>query len=341
MVESPDAFVSVLLPIRNEEAFIAQCLGAILSQDYPPERMEILIADGMSDDRTVHIIKAMPNAHRVRIIPNPRRIQAAGLNELIRQARGEVLIRVDGHTIIASDYVRQCVLVLQETQASNVGGAMDPVGTTWLGRAIAAAGKSAFAVPTTFHVSQKPQLTDTVYLGAWPRRIFEELGGYNEGVGVNEDYELNYRIRAAGGLIYFTPAIRSSYYGRQTLRALAKQYYRYGRSKVKMLREHPRSVRLRHLAAPSFVAALIVGGLISVLVPAVSILWLGIITLYALCAIAASLLLATQYGWELLPLLPIIFLTIHFAWGIGFWVENIVPVALHPSSHAPEPNIPR
>jgi succinoglycan biosynthesis protein ExoA len=325
MVESSETFVSIILPIRNEEAFIARCLGAILSQDYPPERMEILVADGMSDDRTLDIIRAMPGANRVRVIPNQRRIQAAGLNEMIRQAKGEAIIRVDGHTIIATDYVRQCVLALRETKASNVGGAMDPVGTTWLGKAIAAAGKSAFAVPTAFHVSRKPQITDTVYLGAWPRCVFDKLGGYNEGVGVNEDYELNYRIRASGGLIYFVPSIHSAYYGRQTLGALAKQYFRYGRSKVKTLREHPRSVRLRHLVAPGLVAALIGSLVASLLIPMALILWLSIISLYAICVVGASVLSASRYGWNLLPLLPVVFLTIHFAWGIGFWVEIVAP----------------
>lgn len=325
MAEQVDPLVSVILPIRNEEAFIERCLGAVLAQDYPAERMEILIADGMSEDRTLAVIASMRGAERVRIIPNARRIQSAGLNEAIKEAHGEIILRVDGHTIIAEDYVRQCVDALQSIGASNVGGAMDPVGLTWMGRAIAAAGKSPFAVPTAFHVSQKPQMTDTVYMGAWPKRVFDQVGGYNEALVANEDYELNYRIRKAGGTIYFTPAIRSVYYGRQSLRALAIQYFRYGRYKLRMLRQHPRSVKLRHLAAPALIAAVVLGGVGALVSPLIGWAWLAILLLYGLANGVASLHTAWRRGGSLLPALPLVFATIHFAWGLGFWAEIIKP----------------
>src|SRR5690606_9670824 len=125
-----DPLVTVIMPIRNEVRFIEQSLGAVLAQDYPIERLEILVADGMSDDGTLDIIHALPGAERVRIIPNPGRKQAEGLNIAIPGARGEYIIRVDGHTVIASDYVRECVRAFRETGAANVGGTMDPVGIT-------------------------------------------------------------------------------------------------------------------------------------------------------------------------------------------------------------------
>ncbi len=315
--------VTVIMPIRNEEAFIARSLGAVLAQDYPADRLDVLIADGMSDDQTVAIIQSLPGAERVRVVPNPGRIQAAGMNVAIPQARGDIIIRVDGHTIIAPDYVRQCVQALQTTGAHNVGGAMDPVGITPTGKALALAGKSPFAVPSAFHVSQRAQYTDTVYLGAWPRQVFAQVGGYNEHVGVNEDYELNYRIRKAGGKVYFTPAIRSRYFGRQTFGALARQYFRYGRSKVMVLRDHPASVRWRQLVAPAFVAGLIGGFVLSLLISGLWILWAGGLMLYGLSSIFFSARLAARNGWQI-PLfwrLPLIFFVIHFAWGTGFWVE--------------------
>ncbi|MDL1901223.1 glycosyltransferase family 2 protein [Anaerolineae bacterium CFX9] len=262
MIPEQELPVSIILPIRNEAAFIAECLGAVLAQDYPPDKLEILIADGMSDDNTLDIIRSLPGAERVTIIPNPDRIQAAGLNRAIEQATGDIIVRVDGHAVIAPDYVRMCVKTLRITGADNVGGAMNPVGITPMGKAIAAAGKSSFAVPTAFHVSQTPQYTDTVYLGAWPRTVFERVGRYRLDVGVNEDYELNFRIRASGGKIFYTPEIRSLYYGRQTLSALWKQYFRYGTSKVKTLRKHPASLRPRQLVAPVFVAGLIGGAVL-------------------------------------------------------------------------------
>ncbi len=312
--------VSVIMPIRNEEAFIARSLGAVLQQDYPAEKIEILIADGQSDDGTLDLIRRLPGAERVRITPNPRRIQSAGLNAAIPQTRGDIIVRVDGHTVIAPDYVRQCVIALRQTGAQNVGGAMDPVGLTPMGRAIAAAGKSRFAVPSVFHVSQTPQYTDTVYMGAFPRPVFETVGLYNEQFVVNEDYELNHRIHEAGGKIYFTPAIRSTYYGRQTLLALARQYFRYGMSKVKTLRQHPESLKWRQVVAPAFVAALIGGAIMGLFSPLVRVLWLLMIAAYFGLALIVSMGIARRQGWTLLLRLPLVFLSIHLAWGVGFWV---------------------
>ena len=316
-----EPLVTVIMPIRNEEAFIARSLGAVLAQDYPADRLDVLIADAMSDDQTAAVIHSLPGVERVQIIPNPRRIQAAGLNVAIPQARGNIIIRVDGHTVIAPDYVRQCVRALQTTGALNVGGPMDPVGITPTGKAIAVAGKSSFAVPSAFHISERTQYTDTVYLGAWPRQVFDQVGVYNEHVGVNEDYELNYRIRKAGGEIYFSPDIRSQYFGRQTLRALVRQYFRYGRSKMMVLRDHPASVRWRHLVAPAFVAGLVGGIFLSLLLPVLWKLWAGGLMLYILLSIFFSARLAARNGWSLFWRLPLVFFAIHFAWGTGFWAE--------------------
>jgi succinoglycan biosynthesis protein ExoA len=316
-------FVSVVIPIRNEEAFIARCLEAVLIQDYPPEQLEILVADGMSTDRTRAIIAGLEDAARITVIDNTGLIQAAGLNAALQRARGEIVVRVDGHTVIAPDYVRECVAALAETGAHNVGGAMDPAGVTPTGRAIAAAGKSAFAVPTAFHVARQAQYTDTVYLGAWPRRVFEEVGLFNPAVNVNEDYELNYRIRQAGGRVYFTPRIRSTYYGRQTLRALARQYFRYGRTKVRMLRLHPGSLRPRQMVAPTFVAGLIGGLLLGMAFPPVLAAWGLMLGAYAAASLIASLQAFRRAPGVDLWRLPVIFFTIHGAWGLGFWWEIV------------------
>lgn len=311
--------VSILLPVRNEAAFIARSLGAVLAQDYPADRLEILVADGESDDGTPELIRSLPGGERVRIIANPARIQAAGLNLLIGEAHGDVLVRVDGHTIIAPDYVRACVDALRESGAWNVGGPMLPEGTTPMGRAIAAAGRSPFAVPSAFHVSQAAAFTDTVYLGAWPRWVFERVGGCNEHVGVNEDYELNVRIRQAGGRIYLTPAIRSTYYGRQTLGALARQYWRYGRSKVRTLAAHPRSLRPRQLAAPALVAALALGGPLALISRPIRLLFGLLLFAYGAANLLASVQAAARSGWGLLPRLPAVFAAMHISWGAGFW----------------------
>lgn len=315
-----DPRVTVIMPIRNEAAFIERSLGAVLAQDYPPEQIEVLIADGMSDDRTCDIIRQITPPDRVTIIPNPKRHQAAGLNLAIFKATGDYIIRVDGHTVIAADYVRTCVRILQETGAQNVGGAMNPAGLTPMGRAIAAAGKSAFAVPSAFHVSSQPAYTDTVYLGAWPRDVLVRLGGYNEHVGVNEDYELNYRIRSSGGKVFYSPAICSTYYGRQTLRALARQYFRYGASKVAMLRLHPGSLRLRQMVAPLFVAGLVVGMPLALLHPVLSTLYISAVLSYIGLSLVFTLRVMARTNDVAAWTIPLVFLVIHLSWGVGFWM---------------------
>jgi succinoglycan biosynthesis protein ExoA len=317
----PYPSVTIIMPIRNEAAFISRSLGAVLGQQFPASEMEILIADGVSDDNTLAIIKQLPGQERVRIIPNPGRIQAIGLNLAIREARGTYVIRVDGHTLIAPDYVQQCIRALEETGAANVGGPMNPVGLTPMGKAIAAAGKSAFAVPSTFHVSTTAAYTDTVYMGAWPRAILQQLGGYNEQLAVNEDYELNYRIRKAGGKIYFSPDIRSEYIGRQTLQALARQYFRYGQSKIRVLQNHPQSLRPRQVVAPLFVLGTVAGLCIAPFHRLLGRLWLAGIAAYAALNLLFSVRIALRAGLDLMLRIPLVFSIIHIAWGIGFWAE--------------------
>jgi GT2 family glycosyltransferase len=291
-----------------------------LAQRYPPDRVEILVVDGMSADDTLASIHRLPDAQRVRILHNPRRIQAAALNIGLREAQGDVIVRVDGHTIVAPDYINACLSALETSHADAVGGAMVPVGITPMGKAIAAASTSLFGVPAAFHHSQHALFTDTVYLGAWPRSVLVHTGGFNESVHPNEDYELNYRIRRAGGKIYFDPAIRSIYYGRQTLRALITQYFRYGQAKVKTLSLHPGSLRPRHLAAPLFTASLILGLPLAIVCLPIRVLWLGGLTLYAALAVIAALWQATRRSTGLFWRILLVFPAMHLAWGSGFWL---------------------
>lgn len=313
-----DLLVSVIMPVRNEQAFIGRSLQAVLNQDYPAELMEVILADGMSTDDTRQVARAVAGQDRLQIIDNPRHIQAAGLNLAIQQARGSIIVRVDGHTVIAPDYVRQCVEALRRSGAANVGGPLEPVGTTRLGKAIAAAAKSPFAVPSTFRISRTEQFTDTVYMGAWPRVVLIQVGGFNEQVGVNEDYELNYRLRKQGYKILLSPSIRSEYCGRQTLGALARQYYRYGISRALTVRQHPASLRLRHLIAPMFIMLLGIGLVLSPFIASIRWAWLALLSIYVLADVIFSLR-AQPGGWRIL----LIFAIIHAAWGLGFVVGTL------------------
>jgi len=308
------------MPVYNEAAFIERSLGAVLAQDYPVERLEVLVVDGGSTDATIALVAALAaDAPHVRLLKNPGRIQARAMNVALDHAQGDIIVRVDGHTLIEPDYVSRCVDHLRVTVAQNVGGPQRFAATTTLGRAIAAAYRSPFSVPSRFTISQRAEFVDTVYLGAWPRDVFAQVGRFDETLAVNEDYELNYRIRRAGGRIFLTPDIRSSYYGRQTLRALWRQFFRYGAWKCRVLAQHPRSLRLRHIVAPGFVAALAGGALAGAVARPARRLWAAIIGSYLLANGLASLRQASREGWTLLPRLPLVFACMHLAWGSGFW----------------------
>jgi glycosyltransferase involved in cell wall biosynthesis len=312
--------VTVVLPVYNEEAFIRRALAAVQAQDYPPDRIEILVVDGRSTDSTARIVDEIAATdRRVRRLDNPGRLQAPGMNIGLTAAQGTIIVRVDGHTLIAPDYIRRCVEALQATGADNVGGPQRFVGTTPMGQAIAAAYRSPFSVPSRFTVSQRAEYVDTVYLGAWPREVFDRVGLFDAALAVNEDYELNYRIRLAGGRIYLSPDIRSEYYGRQTLGALGRQFFRYGDWKFKVLVKHPASTRVRHLIAPAFVAALVGGGLLAPLHRRIARGWALIVLLYGAASILASIRQAARDGWPLLIRLPAVFACMHIAWGSGFW----------------------
>lgn len=319
---APPPFVSVIMPVRDEAAFIRHALDAVLAQDYPVERMEVLVVDGRSTDRTRDLVREIAgHVPRVHVLDNPGVIQAQALNIGLAAARGEVIVRVDGHTIIAPDYVRQCVRSLQDTGADTVGGPLRSVGITPLGRAIAVAYRSPFGVPSRYRISHRAEIVDQVYLGAWPREVFERVGTFDPALAVNEDYEHNYRIRKAGGRVFLTPAILSAYYGRQTLSELWRQYVRYGRGKLRVIAKYPASTRLRHLVAPLFVLVLIAGGVLALFSARIAQLWGAVVFAYGIANGAASLRQARRARGGVLFRLPFVFAVMHIAWGAGFWIE--------------------
>jgi succinoglycan biosynthesis protein ExoA len=317
-------FVTLIMPVRNEAAFIARSLGAVLAQDYPHERMEVLVADGMSADGTREVIARLAAAYpgiRVAVLDNPGRIAPTGMNAAIERARGEVIVRVDGHTIVAPDYVRECVAALERSGASNVGGRMDAVSEGHVGRATARATSSPFGVGgARFHYSDREEWVDTVYMGAWPREVFRRVGLFDEEFVRNQDDELNYRLLSRGGRVLLSPRIRSRYYNRSTVRALWRQYFQYGYWKVRVMQKHPRQMRPRHVGPSLFVAAL----LVSLLIAPFSALggWAFCLAAgsYVIANLGASVLTAGRNDWRLLPLLPMTFALLHVSYGLGFLV---------------------
>jgi glycosyltransferase involved in cell wall biosynthesis len=315
--------VSIIMPVRNEAAWIQLSLGAVLAQDYPAGLLQILLVDGQSEDRTRELAASLPGAERVTILSNPARRQAAGLNLGLCHSHGEIIVRIDGHTLVAPNYVSQCVRALALTGAQGVGGLMQPVGLTSTGRAVAGATMSRFAVPTAFHVSHTARYTDTVYMGAWPREVLDRVGGFDEELLTNEDYELHYRIRQAGGKLYLTPSIASEYICRQSLRGVMRQYYAYGQGKVRMLAKHPRSIRLRHLAAPGLLCWLVLGLLLGAFAGGIFLMgWLASIACYVFLCLLATAQVGRRLDHpqpRLLWTLPFVFGAIHLSWGAGFW----------------------
>ena len=312
--------VSVIVPMRNEEAYIAKCLRSIIEQDYPKDSMEILVVDGLSDDRSREIVEEFRQEYPfIRLLDNPQRIVPTAMNIGIKEAGGEVIIRVDGHCRLAPDYISQCVRYLEETGVACVGGAIESIGQTPIARAISLAMSSPFGVGDAyFRYSKKERYVDTLAFGAYRREVFDTIGLFDEKLVRNQDYDLNYRLRKAGGKILLTPAIKSHYYTRSSLRNLWSQYFHYGFWKVQMLRKHSRSVRVRQLVPPLFVLALLLSGALSVISSLAAWVFALVVASYLSLSLAFSLSIAARKGWRYLPILPVIFACLHLSWGLGF-----------------------
>jgi succinoglycan biosynthesis protein ExoA len=314
-------FVTVLMPVRNEAGFISRSLGAVLQQDYPQDRMEIIVADGMSTDGTRDIIKTLQTQHsRLRLIDNPGKIAPTGLNAATLQARGEIIVRVDGHCEIERNYVRRSVEHLQHDGVDAVGGPLETVGETPFAQIVAVAMSSAFGVGgAAFRtISDRTMLTDTVAFPAYKRSIIERAGPYDEELVRNQDDEYNYRLRELGAKILLAADVRSRYYSRTDLRSAARQYFQYGYWKVRVMQKHPRQMRVRHFVPPLFVGGLLVSVAAS-LFSAVA-LWLFVLAAgcYLLANATASIVTARHRGVEQPMLLFTAVATIHIAYGYGF-----------------------
>jgi succinoglycan biosynthesis protein ExoA len=319
MQEDKPTTVTIVMPVRNEEKFIENCLRSILENDYSKEKLEILIVDGNSTDRTKEIIQNISTKFPfIRILDTTARVHGEAMNIGIQQARGDIIIRMDAHTLYASDYITQCVHLLLTTAAANVGGVQFAVGHNFITQSIALATMSRFGAGNAhFRYSKKEQWVDTVYLGAWKKETLEKLGGFNSRWSVNEDYEINYRLREMGGKILLSPKIQCKYYVRSTIYRLMRQYFRYGYGKVRTILKHPKSTKIRQIIPPIFVLAMI----LSIVFAFQGYYW-GIFLpiFYILMNLYFSVRITSQHGLKYLCSLPFIFTLIHFSWGLGFWI---------------------
>jgi succinoglycan biosynthesis protein ExoA len=318
------------MPVRNEEKHLADSVAQVLAQDYPGG-FELVLAVGPSRDRTEQIARELAAAHsRITVVPNPSGKIASAMNAAVKAARHGVITRIDGHALLPEGYLTTAVRTLLQTGAADVGGVMAAEGITTFQQAVAWAMTSPAGVGAAAnHTGGEAGPADTVYLGVYRREAIEKVGGYDENMIVAEDWELNYRIRAAGGLIWFTPDLRVTYRPRASLRELARQHFRYGRWRRVVARRYPETVNLRYLAAPAAAALNLAGCGLGILglgawaggapadlrwatlgftVPAVYLL--GVATVAAVFARGVPLRVRAR--------IPLVLAAMHMCWGAGY-----------------------
>jgi succinoglycan biosynthesis protein ExoA len=331
-------FVSIVLPIRNEADHIGACIGRLLDQDYPHERMEIIVVDGMSDDGTRDRLRELQATSRrvaIRVIDNPAMIVPTALNLAIEAARGDVIVRMDGHTTPATDYVSACVAALRTSGAANVGGVIEPTGLTPMGEAVAVVTSHPLGVgDAKYRTGGAAGSVDTVPFGAFRRDVFERVGLFDESMVRNQDYEMNVRIRQAGESIYLDPAIRSVYTPRSDVTSLWKQYLQYGWWRVETVRRHPGSLRWRQAVPPVFVAALVVLALLGLVWPFAAASWLIMAGAYV--ALVGSVAVHSRRATP--ARIALAFVIVHVAWGTGFAL-NVLSGGRYPYRSQP-PRVP-
>jgi len=311
---SPKAEISVILPIRNEAAHLAKVLDAIMSQDFHGS-LEVILAIGPSSDGTEQIAAAIAERdNRVVIVSNPTGRTAAGLNLAVKKSRYSNIVRVDGHAEIPHNYLRLILEILGQSGAVNVGGVMAAIGESLFERSVARAMRSPLGVGTSrFHTGGVAGSVDTVYLGAFRKEALLAVGGFDERFTRAQDWELNFRLRAAGGLVYFDPRLVVTYRPRSTIKALARQYFEYGRWRRVVSRQHEGTINYRYLAPPFTV---LVTGLSLILGVLISNIFFIPALVYSLFILIASILIGKSLSEVVC--LPLILLTMHISWGSGF-----------------------
>lgn len=306
--------VTVILPILNEEADLQNCISAILKQDYAGE-IEIILALGPSKDNTNQIARNLAAADkRIKLVNNPTGQTAKGLNLAIAESSFEIICRIDGHSEISNSYLKTAVSVMQEKGAVNVGGLMHADGQSGLQRTIAQAMRSKLGVGASkFHTGGKAGPSDTVYLGTFKKSAILAAGGFDERYIRAQDWELNHRMRAQGGLIWFDPRLVVTYRPRKSLSKLAKQYFQYGRWRRVISRQHPKTTNFRYLAPP---VALVINLLSLVFGVLVAKIFFLPVLIYMTILIIGGIIIGRNIADKLL--MPIVFATMHLSWGAGF-----------------------
>jgi len=326
-------FVSIVMPIRNEAGFIARGLEALLEQDYPADRYEIIVADGMSDDGTREIMAGLIERHpQIALIDNPGRIVSTGLNAAIERAKGDVIIRLDGHAEIARDFIRQNVALFAEhPEAWIVGGPIVHVGRNAFGKATAAAMSSPFGVGMATH--RFPDYEGYAEGTAFPairNWVFERIGNFDEMLVRNQDDEFNYRVIRAGGKCYISPRVRYDYYVRDTVKKLYRQYFQYSFWRIPVIRKHRRPTSIRQLVPPVFFGTMLLLAIVGIWLrnPWIA---LALPVIYVVALVLIALPMVRKCGFAVASRVPLAMATMHFAYAVGMvyglWAAVFYPRA--------------
>jgi len=312
--------VSIVVPMLNEESYVGGCLDSILAGSFPMDRCEVLVVDGGSVDRSREIVQAKMEQHpSIRLLENPRRVKGAAMNIGIKNARGEYRLRMDAHSEYPRDYVQNCLEELERTGADNVGGTCEvvPGKPTYLAKALALTVQHWFGVGNSRFRMGGGGYVDTVPFGAFRRELFARVGLFRENLVVHQDFEMNARIRAAGGRIYLSERIHSTYFHVPTLGGYLRKAWSYGYWSARSCLLHPYSFAWRHFTSLFFVIALL--GL-ATLTPYWRPAGVGVIAIlaaYTLLAVVSSTQVGLREGWRFVPLLPLLFFLRHITYGLG------------------------
>lgn len=305
------------MPTRNEARYIAQSVGAALAQDYPPDRMELIVADGMSTDGTQEIIESLMCQHaNLRLIENPGRIVPTGLNAAIAHAQGEIIIRMDAHCEYPNDYVERVTSLLKETKADNVGGSLVAVGSTnYAQRAICAAYQSPLSVGGALRSHQQSFIreVDAVHGGCWRKTTLVSAGLFDEEMVRNQDDELSFRLRKKGGRIIQDSTIQVRYHVRDSFIKLFNQFLQYGYWKVRVIYKHPKQAKPRH-----FIPAVLVVTIVGLVQPDLRVGLSTLVIGYFGLIVAGALLEGVRSDWKLWPGIILVLAAMHLGYGVGF-----------------------
>lgn len=313
-------YVSIIIPCRNEADFISKCIQSVLDCDYPKDKLEVLVIDGISTDGTREEIEKISKQNNiVRLLDNPQKIVPTAMNIGIRQTKGEIVIRIDGHAEVPNDFIMKNVNeLIEHREAWCVGGPIESVNQSFVGKAIAAAMSSPVGVGNAmFRLGNFKGYVDTIAFGAYWKWVFDKIGLFDEELVRNQDDELNYRLVRDGGKIWMTPEIKSKYYTRTSLKKLWRQYFQYGFWRIRTMQKHKRPATLRQLAPLLLAASILLLSLCSLFYKPIVYLLLLELVVYILGLFIGFIDVARKSNIKLAMLSPVIFIILHFAYGLG------------------------